>query len=89
MGRKPGFTEQVFEAVQRDPGGTAEAIRERNGNTFTTTQWERALERLARDFRIAAQWHHPYIGLNNAYRVYSPKSPPAREQAVQPAAKGR
>lgn len=67
------FTEDVFAAVQKDPGGTAEAIRERNGSTFTTAKWERALNRLAKAFRIEAYWSHVYVGQNAAIRIYRKK----------------
>lgn len=63
------FTQSVLDAVLNDPGGTAEAIRERHGNTRTVLSWERALDRLAAAQRIYRTWAQQHGGAV-CFRVY-------------------
>ncbi len=67
------FLQSVLDAVNSDPGGTAEAIRERNGKTETLTRWVKALRLLKSRYLIEERWMTLYVGLNAKVLVYSKK----------------
>jgi len=67
------FLQSVLDAVNNDPGGTAEAIRERHGKTETVTRWAKALRLLKTRYLIEERWATPYIGLSARHLVYFKK----------------
>jgi hypothetical protein len=67
------FLQSVLDAVNNDPGGTAEAIRERHGHTETVTRWAKALRLLKTRYLIEERHMKLHVGLNASVLVYSKK----------------